>query len=558
MVGHLPSSKATDYFDPVISAIGGHLAAVTYDKLAEADWSRGPGGTGENPFIISHCSEALRTGVLAESWELLDLATMIWHIRQGVYFHNVEPVNGREMTADDIIYSFERGQLNPRNTFFVSGVEEWIAEEEEANPEKIAAWLAKLEELGKMTAGSYMSKIDEWTIEYKLYEPYVGILDGGSWLFTHTPESIEAYGDLKDWKHACGTGAFIVEDCVPGSSVTWKRNPNYFMSDPFHPENRLPYVDTLRGLIIIEESTYLAALRTHKIDIGSVGWDKVADMRETNPEMLNRKMSPTGTKVIFMRSDLEPFSDVRVRRALALAIDQQKINEEYFLGEAFVVTWPCQPGNVEGYTPLEELPDAAREIYEYHPDKARELLAEAGYPDGFKTEAIIYPSERDIDLLIIVKEYLADVGVDMEVNVVEGAAHSSMIYGRNYPGMCYSYWGNASPQSCFGWAHGGVTASIYNFSLVEDPIAEEVFDQWKVTADPVERSRILKDEHIREMELVWEIPLPAESFYIFWPPWLKGYHGELDMGLTSEMGSTGKYKYLWIDQDLKYEWTGKR
>ena len=65
-------------------------------------------------------------------------------------------------------------------------------------------------------------------------------------------------------------------------------------------------------------------------------------------------------------------------------------------------------------------------------------------------------------------------------------------------------------------------------------------------------------ENLRQMELSWEVPLPAASGYAFWGPWLKGFHGEVGLGPTAEMGVTGIYRYLWIDQDLKYEITGQR
>ena len=154
------------------------------------------------------------------------------------------------------------------------------------------------------------------------------------------------------------------------------------MTDPNHPQNKLPYADTIRGLIILDHSTQLAALRTHKLDLISVNWDKVAGLKQSNPELLF-KLRTNGANVIFMRTDIAPFNDVRVRQALAMGVDRQTIIDEYFKGNAIADAWPDEPGNA-GYTPITQMPANVKQLYEYHPDLARQLLAEAGYPNGLQ------------------------------------------------------------------------------------------------------------------------------------------------------------------------------
>ena len=528
------NTKATDYFDPIVSSTGGWVNCITYDKLVTADWSRGPAGTGEFSFEADHIPEEFRTGCLAESWEMPDMQTTIYHLRKGVHFHNKPPANGREVTADDLIFWHDRCMNDPKCAGFASKAQQ---------------------EAGKFVTAT---KIDDYTVKFVDYEPYPGQLDGGSWTFIHPPEAIEEYGDLSDWENACGTGPFMVEDCIPASSVTWKRNPDYWMKDPLHPENQLPYIDTLTGLIIIEETSRLAALRSHKIDILLVPWDKADGMKESNPELVFKVLPSSGARVIFMRLDKEPWSDKRVRQAVAMAVDQPGMVEDYYKGNAIANTWPCQPGNVEGYVPLEEVPEEVRWLYEHQPEKGKELLADAGYPDGFDCQIITYAGDPQMaDGVQIFKEYLADVGVNVEVKIEEAATHTSLLYGKTFQDLDYTYWGNASPQSCWGWAHGGVDDSIYNFSGVVDDVAYEAFDEWEATADPAERSRIMKEEHVRQMDMCWEIPLPSPVGTLFWAPWIGGYHGERGMGLTAEMGANEIYRYLWIDQDLKAEITGE-
>ena len=531
VLGH---SKATDYFDPITSSVGGWLASITYDKLVTADWGRGPSGTGEFSFLADYIPAEFRTGHLAESWEIVDMETIIWHLRPGVHYQNKPPANGREVKADDVLFWGERCRNNP----------------------KCSGYRAKAQqEAGEV---STYTKIDDYTVKVVNFEPYPNMLEWGQWMWIHPPEAIEEYGDLSDWRNACGSGPFMVEDCIPASSVTWKRNPDYWMKDPVHPENQLPYIDTLRGLIIIEESARLAAIRSHQIDILAVPWDKTESMKESNPELLFRQMPPGNSRVIFIRLDKEPWSDKRVRQAVMMAVDQPGMIEDYYRGNAINNLWPCQPGNTDGYTPLDEAPDEVRWLYEYQPEKAKELLAEAGYPDGFECELMCYAADPIMaDGGQIFKEYLAEVGVDVEVNIEEAATFTSLLYGLTFKDLAYTYWGNTSPQSVWGWAHGGVVDSIYNFSGVVDPVAKEAFDVWQATPDPAERSRLMKAEYLRQAELCWEIAMPAMASTLFWAPWLGGYHGERGMGLTMETGAHEIFRYPWVDQELKSEITGQ-
>ena len=538
---------ATNFFDPINCSRSGRTLVMTYERLGMADWSRGPGGTGENPFLGTYCVTKFLTGGLAERWEMPDLNNCTLYLRQGVHWHNTPPVNGREFTVDDFLYTMERNRADPQSVYYSSPD---VPEEEKTK----------------------YTRIDEYTVHIEIYEPDPNLVhDYLTWIPIMPHEVVELVGNLNDPDHQVGTGPFMLIDVVSGSSVTWKRNPDYWMKDPLHPENQLPYVDMARGLVIVDESTQLAALRTHKLDREFIPWDKAASLRETNPELLSRQILPMDPLGIFMRTDLEPFSDVRVRQALSLATDQPGMLRDYYLGNAFLLIWPIMPIFVDEYTPYEELPESARELLEYHPDKARELLAEAGYPDGFKTEVMVSSaSPRTIDIMSLVKEQWAEVGVDLELDVTEPTTFTSILYAKTFPGMTVLGWANSGLTDCFGWAHGGwvsrpaegeegpVVHSIYSFSKVVDPVAEEEFNKWEATEDTAERSRILKEHGIREIELVWEVQLPTPGSHIFWTPWLKGYHGEVGMGPDPGYGNNGIYRFVWIDQDLKYEIAGIR
>lgn len=354
----------------------------------------------------------------------------------------------------------------------------------------------------------------------------------------------------------------MVKDCVPDSSILFVRNPTFYEKDPFFPENQLPYIDSYEILVIPDESTRIAALRTYKLDCYNYfPWDKAETMHRTSPELNMRKMSPDYGYEIFMRVDIAPFSDVRVRQALQYALNEPKMKDEYFKGAALILGWPVQPYFTTHYTPLEQLPENLRKLFEHQPQMAKKFMADAGYPTGFKTEVAVSSAwPKGIEMLSIVKEDWKAIGVELEIKPTEPSTFTSLIFGKKYPAMVYLAWGNNGVDDAFGWAHDGWVGkggakSVYAFSPVDDPIATETYRKLMDTIDFNEREKIRKEHTIREIGLCWEISLPIPNAYSFWVPWLKGYKGEAGVGPDPpEHG--GVYRYVWMDRAMKLKMTG--
>ena len=239
---------------------------------------------------------------------------------------------------------------------------------------------------------------------------------------------------VDDANNVIGTGPFIMDEFVSGTSVTLSRNANYWKDDEKYPGNRLPYVDRLVMLMMGDEATRVAALRSRQVDItGEQGIARiksistVADLRERNPEM---QLFPTvfrSETSLSMKQDGPPFDDIRVRHALQMAIDLEEANDNYFSGFGeWQPMGPLGPSWV-GYNNLfDTWPEEIKQYWVYDPEGAERLLDEAGYPRGTdgvrcRTEILTNAERSDIGYHEIVAGYWKEIGVEAEINALDNA-----------------------------------------------------------------------------------------------------------------------------------------
>jgi len=510
-----------------------HAIRFTNEELVTGDWAKGPAGTGEAGWLMQGTSFwDLCRGALAESWEIPDDRTIIFHIRQGVRFHNKPPVNGRELDANDVVYSLKRIWGPP------SGIAVKTLTEEQ-KPISITA-------------------PDKWTVIIECPPgSYEGIFTNSADYTSIVPhEMVEEWGDLEDWRAQCGTGPFEIVDHVDSASTTFVKNPNYWMKDPVHPENTLPYLDGIKMLVIPDASTQMTALRTGKIDYlyGRTRED-AQSLLTTNPDLQYSKFLFHLSYQIYMRVDKPelPFYDIRVRHALAMAIDNEAIKDDIYGGEAELLTHPVLPVPefMDMYIPLEELPESVREQYEYHPDKAKQLLDEAGYPNGFTTTIITDIATADV--LSIIKAYWADIGVDLEIRPMEYGVLSSMAFRKTHEELLFLWAGNAGP---FLWGQCKKIGGVLNFSMIDDEdCRERAGESAEAYFDFAKRCQLKKEYTPYYLEQCWSIETPTPYLYTMWQPWVGGYHGEYSIG---RLNTFNFINYLWVDQDVKEAYIGRR
>ena len=185
-----------------------------------------------------------------------------------------------------------------------------------------------------------------------------------------------------NWKNANGTGPFMLSDYVQGNSNTYAKNPSYWDKETIGGvEYKIPFVDKLVYRTIKDEATYITALRTAKIDmLENIRWQNVEQLKKSAPTLQWSKWLSMSGQFLSMRVDTKPFDDIRVRRALNMAVNKQEIVSSYYNGNAELFAYPQHPDYLGYFEPLDQMPASVKELFTYDPAKAKQLLAEAGYP----------------------------------------------------------------------------------------------------------------------------------------------------------------------------------
>ena len=186
-----------------------------------------------------------------------------------------------------------------------------------------------------------------------------------------------------NWKNVNGTGPFMLTDFVQGNSNTYVKNPNYWDKEKINGgEYKLPFVDKLIYRTIKDEATFITALRTGKLDI--LESDPLAERRRAEEERAAAASGRSGSTCrgtfLAMRVDTKPFDDIRVRRALNMAVNKQEIVKAYYNGNAELFAYPQHPDYIGYFEPLEAMPASSRSCSRTIPTRRRSCWPKPAYP----------------------------------------------------------------------------------------------------------------------------------------------------------------------------------
>lgn len=391
--GDFDLSATFHYGEAALTSLDPHLARTLYDNTyLYPVFDR----------LIHYDAEGNLEPGLAVEWEFLDdgAAFEMW-LREGVTFHDGEPFN-----ADAVIANLERGRTMEGS--------------------QVATELAVIESV---------EALDDYHVRIEFSGPAAPVplffADRAGMMMS--PASLD---DPDVDRNPVGAGMYRFERLLDDELVEYSRFEDYW--NPDDVKNEL-----LRIVTISDDAARLNALRTGQIDATWV--DESAAETLVNDGFNLETISRLGLFHLQLNRAMEPFDDAQVRLALSHAIDREGITEGVLFGLAEPTVQAMPPGNI-GHNP-----DMTLDVVPYDPDLARELLADAGYGDGFSFECVVVNTSGYIARAEAVQAMFAEVGVDMQLRIIAGGEIIPIFYvDAEAPCAATPYGGRLDPSQTIG------------------------------------------------------------------------------------------------------------
>jgi peptide/nickel transport system substrate-binding protein len=448
-------------------------------------------------------------GDLAESWTSTpDARVWTFKLRQGVKWHNVPPLNGRELVAADVKYCFE--------AYAKEGAQSFTFQEIEG-----------------------IETPDKHTVRIHLKTPNVlfpqNVAEPITVLFSR--EVLEEDGDLK--KRFIGTGPYMLKEHTRKVRVVLTRNPDYW-------DKGRPYVDEYVILSTPDAATRMAAFRTGQSDfIWLASPSEVETVRKTNPnaavQAYHNSLTPFGVAVA---QDKPPFNDLRVRRAVSMAIDRQKQADTVFEGHG-IIGWGVP---YIYYTDKQPTLAQLGPWWQYRPAEAKKLLAEAGHPNGFETTLFYYEyfPQMTSQVQLVQQDLKRNLNINVKITKLDYTTYYGRYVESKWEGMAWGFQSGHAiglDERTYQYMH---SKSTKNFFRVNDPVIDELTTKLRQTPGQADQRALTRKIVDREFDQVLRMWMPYDNGFLVFQPHMRS-GAALALRRTDGYGSSAIAR-VWQDK----------
>jgi peptide/nickel transport system substrate-binding protein len=408
------------------------------------------------------------SGQLAESWTQVDDRTMEFKLRQGITFHNGEAFN-----ADDVVFT-----LN-----YVADPSHGVTTQQNV------AWIEKAE------------KVDDYTVRVTSKEVFPAALDYLSGpVVMHPNEYYAKVGPEGMNKEPVGTGPYKVASYEMGKSITLEKNPDYFAASP----KKQGPIETIEISFIPDRQTQIAEMMSEGVDLIMHVPKDQAEQLEQVPFL--QVVSGETMRIAFMQmNSLEntpapALKDERVRKAIIHAIDRETLTKEIVGAGSRVLNVICFPSQVG-------CSDEGAPTYEYDPEKAKALLAEAGFASGLTLDLVAYRERNQTEAII---GYLKAVGIDARLNFLQYAAMRDLIRSGKAE-LTHQTWGSFSVNDVS--ASTPVYFAFESDDITHDPEVRDLLQTGNTTVEKAPRLEAYRKALSLIAEHAYAVPLWSLPVY---------------------------------------------
>lgn len=385
---------------------------------------------------------------LAETWDISDPKTYVFHLHRDVKFHD-----GTDFNADAVKFNIER-YLNDKTS-------------------------RRKSELDSIQA---VEVVDPYTVKFNLKAPFAPLLanlvDRAGMMVS--PAAIKAGGEGFTRKPVgAGTGPFKFVEWVKDDHLTVERNPTYWKKD--QDGQPLPYLDKIIYRPITDETVLLTNLKTGDIDIDYGVPPKDYATVKGSGELVLREAPGLSYSSLAFNTQTEPFNRRELRQAVGAAIDREQINKTVFFGAQQIAYGPIPPSSW-AYDP--ELKAPASDVA-----RAKEFLTAGGKPDGFTFEMkIASGSPVTSQLTQLLKDQLAQAGITMNITQLEASKAASDQQTGNFQAVYYGWSGRIDPDgNIYNQFHTGGSLSDTKYA---NPQVDALLDQTRAITDQNQRKAL--------------------------------------------------------------------